>query len=415
MNIDGGRLRADIEANAGYGAIESGTGRGRTALTGTDANRGCRDRLVERMEAAGLDVRIDAVGNVAGRWEPPSADPDLAPVATGSHLDSVPEGGIFDGPLGVYAALEAVRAMQDAGVEPARPIEVVSFTEEEGQRFGGGMLGSAVATGGRSVESALALEDDAGESLEEALEAIGYRGDGRLDASEWDAWLELHVEQDTTLEAAGVPVGIVTTITGIAHYTAVVEGEANHAGATAMDERRDALVAAGEVVRDVERAAKEVVATDSPTAVATVGRLEVSPNATNVVPGRVDLGIDVRDVRRESMDALEGRLERSLARVARDREVDTSLETELDVDPVRMSDRVREVAHRAAETAGIDAMDLPSGAAHDTMHVAGVTDAALLFAPSRDGISHSPDEWTDWEDCATATTVLAEAVADLAT
>ncbi|MFT4891517.1 MAG: N-carbamoyl-L-amino-acid hydrolase [Halobacteriales archaeon] len=415
MNIDGGRLRADIEANAQYGAIESETGHGRTALAGTDANRRCRDRLVERMEEAGLEVRIDAVGNVAGRWEPRSTDPELAPVATGSHLDSVPEGGIFDGPLGVYAALEAVRAMQDAGAEPERPIEVVSFTEEEGQRFGGGMLGSAVATGERSVESALALEDDAGQSLAEALEAIGYRGDGRLDAGEWDAWLELHVEQDTTLETAGVPVGIVTTITGIAHYTAVVEGEANHAGATAMDERRDALVAASEVVRDVERAAKEVAATDSPTAVATVGRLDVTPNATNVVPGRADLGIDVRDVRRESMDVLEGSIERSLDRVAGDRDVETSLETELDVDPMPMSDRVREVAHGAAEKEGIDAMDLPSGAAHDTMHVARVTDAALLFAPSRDGISHSPDEWTDWEDCATATTVLAGAVAELAT
>jgi N-carbamoyl-L-amino-acid hydrolase len=415
MDIDGERLRADLEANAQYGAIESETGHGRTALTGTDANRQCRDRLVEEMEGMGLDVRIDAVGNIVGRWEPPSADPDLAPVATGSHLDSVPEGGIFDGPLGVYASLGTVRAMQESGIEPERPIEVVSFTEEEGQRFGGGMLGSAVATGQQSVESALALEDDDGVTLAEALESMGYRGEGRLDASEWDAWLELHVEQDTTLEAEGVPVGVVTTITGIGHYEAVLEGEANHAGATAMDERRDALAAASEVVRDVERAAREVVATDSETAVATVGRLEVSPNATNVVPGRAEMGIDVRDVRRETMDHLVDRVQKSLHRVADDRPVDASFETEIDVDPVPMSDRVREVVHRAAEEAGIEAMDMPSGAAHDTMHVARVTDATLLFAPSRDGISHSPEEWTDWDDCATATSVLAGAVRDLAT
>jgi N-carbamoyl-L-amino-acid hydrolase len=366
------------------------------------------------MDAAGLQVRIDAVGNVVGRWEPPSADPDLAPVATGSHLDSVPEGGIFDGPLGVYGSLEAVRAMQDAGFEPERPIEVVCFTEEEGQRFAGGMLGSDVAIGARSVESALALADDDGVTLAEALESIGYRGEGNVDASEWDAWVELHVEQDSKLEAADVPVGVVTTITGIAHYEAIVTGEANHAGATAMDERRDALVAASEVVRDVERAAREVVATDSSTAVATVGRLDVGPNATNVVPGRVELGIDVRDVRRESMDHLEDRVRKSLQRVASDRPVDVSLETEADVDPEPMSDRVREAAHRAADRVGVEAMDMPSGAAHDSMHVARVTDAALLFAPSRDGISHSPDEWTDWEDCATAATVLAETVADLA-
>ncbi|MFQ3295052.1 MAG: N-carbamoyl-L-amino-acid hydrolase [Halobacteriales archaeon] len=415
MNIDAERLRKDIEANGEHGAIEIESGHGRTALTGTEANRQCRDQLVERMEAAELEVRIDAVGNVVGRWVPTSADPDLAPIATGSHLDSVPKGGIFDGPLGVYASVESVRAMQDSGFEPDRPIEVVSFTEEEGQRFGGGMLGSAIATGQRSVESALGLEDDQGITLEEALESIGYRGDGRLEASDWDAWLELHVEQDTTLETEGVPVGIVTTITGIAHYEAVVEGEANHAGATAMDERRDALVAASEVVRDVEQAAREVVVTESPTAVATVGRLEVRPNATNVVPGRAELGIDLRDVRRDTMDRLVERVQMSLNRVADVHAVDVTFEPEINVDPVPMSDRVRDVAHRAADQASIEAIDMPSGAAHDTMHVAEVTDATLLFAPSSDGMSHSPAEWTDWEDCAEATSVLAGAIADLTT
>lgn len=412
--VDEARLRADLEANAEFGAIDAEEGRGRTVLAGTEANRRAREHLLDRLRDAGLAVTVDAVGNVSGTWVPPEADPDAAPVAAGSHLDSVPEGGIFDGPLGVYAALEAVRAVQDADLALDRPVTVVSFTEEEGQRFAEGLLGSSVASGVRSVEEALALEDADGVSLREALSDIGARGEGRLDASDWHAWVELHVEQDTQLEAAGVPAGIVTTITGIAHYEATVVGETDHAGATAMDARRDALPAASEVIRDVERAARELVATDSDTAVATVGSVEVAPNATNVVPGMVTMGIDVRDVDRASMDHLADRIEKSLARVARDRPVDTRLERHLDVDPTPMSERVRGAAHAAAADAAIEAIDLHSGAAHDTMHVASVTDAGLLFAPSRDGASHSPREWTDWGDCAAATRVLAGTLARLA-
>jgi len=414
MEIDTDRLQADIEANAEHGEIEVEEGRGRTVLTGTDANRAARETLVDRMEAAGLDVTVDAVGNIAGTWIPESADPDAPPVAAGSHVDSVPEGGIFDGPLGVYAALEAVRAMQDAGVEPARPLVVVSFTEEEGQRFADGLLGSSVAVGDRSVEDALAIEDDDGINLEDALERIGFRGEGRLDASEWDAWYELHIEQDTRLERENVPVGVVTTITGISHCEVEIQGEANHAGATPMDERTDALAAASEVVLDVEAAATNVVETESETAVGTVGSLSVSPNATNVVPGTVELGVDIRDVEYQSMQTIAEATRSSLAIVEADRGVETSFARPFDLEPTPMSESLREAAHRAGETAGVQTIDLHSGAAHDTMHVADVTEAALLFAPSQDGISHNPREWTNWEDCANATRVIAGAMAESA-
>ena len=414
MNVDESRLRADIEANAEHGAIEVEEGRGRTVLTGTEANRGARETLVERMEDAGLDVTVDAVGNIAGTWTPESADPDAAPVAAGSHVDSVPEGGIFDGPLGVYAALEAVRAMQDADVEPTRPLVVVSFTEEEGQRFADGLLGSSVAVGERSVEEALAIEDDEGVTLEAALEGIDFRGEGQLDASEWAGWYELHIEQDTRLERAGVPVGVVTTITGITHCEVEVLGEANHAGATPMDERTDALAAASEVVLDVEAAANDVVDQESETAVGTVGSLDVSPNATNVVPGRVEMGVDIRDIDYQSMQTIVEATRASLSVVEQDRGVETNFERPFDLEPTPMADDLRAAAHRAGEAAGIRTMDMHSGAAHDTMHVAKVTDASLLFAPSVDGISHNPREWTDWEDCARATQVLAGAMTDAA-
>ena len=414
IDVDEERLRTDIEANAEFGALDVPEGRGRTVLTGSEANREARDHLVSRLEDAGLDVRIDAVGNIVGRWTPASADPDAKPVAAGSHLDSVPEGGIFDGPLGVYAALEAVRAMRDAGVEPVRPVEVVSFTEEEGQRFAHGLLGSSVAVGERSVEEALALTAEDGTTLGDALDGMGYRGEGRVDAGGWDAWLELHVEQSERLEAAGVPAGVVTTITGITHCDAEIVGEANHAGATPMPDRTDALAAASEFVLDVERAANEVVAEESETAVGTVGKLVNRPNATNVVPGRVEMGVDVRDVEYDAMNAIVDRARESLARLESERSVETKFHRGFDLEPTPMSERCREAFHAAGEAAGIGTMDLHSGAAHDTMNVAKATDAAMLFAPSRKGISHNPLEWTDWADCAAATRVLAGAMASLA-
>ncbi|WP_096392848.1 Zn-dependent hydrolase [Halorubrum trapanicum] len=431
LPVDADRLRADIEANAAFGRVETDDpeARARTNRTGTEANRRARDRLVERLRDAGLDVTVDAVGNVLGTWTPASADPEAAPVVSGSHLDSVPEGGIFDGPLGVYAALEAVRAMRDEGVEPDRPVGIVSFTEEEGGTFGNGLLGSTVATGELALGEALALSNGEGETLGEALDRIGYRGGSAVDATaptdadgdpttldpaSWAAFYELHVEQDTKLESAGAAAGVVTTITGITHCEAAIEGEANHAGATAMDERTDALAAASEFVLDVEAAANEVVESSSPSAVGTVGSLSVAPNATNVVPGRVEAGVDVRDVEAASMEAIVDAARGSLERLERERGVETEFERPFDVAPTPMSDRLREAAHDAADAAGREAIDLHSGAAHDAMRVARVTDASLLFAPSRDGISHNPREWTDWGDCAAATEVLAGALARVA-
>ena len=417
LPVDDARLRDDIEANAVFGGVEydDPAKRGRTNRAGTEANRAARDRLVERFADAGLDVAVDPVGNILGTWTPPSADPTAAPVVSGSHLDSVTEGGIFDGPLGVYAALESIRAMREAGVEPARPVGVVSFTEEEGGTFGNGLLGSSVATGTLAATDALELTNADGETLGEALERIGYRGDDVIDPSEWAAFYELHIEQDTELEARGADVGVVTTITGITHCEATIEGEANHAGATAMSERTDALAAASEFVLDVEAAANRVVDDESASAVGTVGSLSVSPNATNVVPGRVEAGVDVRDVDAESMETIVGAARESLARLEHDRGVETSFERPFDVAPTPMSDRLRAVAHDAADDAGCTAIDLHSGAAHDAMRVARVTEASLLFAPSRDGVSHNPREWTDWEDCADATAVLAGALARTST
>ena len=407
------RLRDDITRNAEFGAIRADEGHGRTVLTGTDANRRAREYLVDRLEAAGLDVRVDAVGNIIGRWVPDGADPAARAVACGSHLDSVPEGGIFDGVLGVYGGLEAVRALQAAEADIDRPIEVVCFTEEEGGRFSNGVLGSSVASGKRSVEDALALEDD-GVTLEAALAEIGFRGTGRLDASAWDSWLELHIEQGERLQSADAAVGVVSAITGTIRCTAAIEGEADHSGSTAMAERTDALAAASELVLEVERATTDVVAENGDTVVGTVGKLDVAPNAINVVPGRVELGIDVRDVEYESMERIVARVRDCLATLEADRGVETTFERPYDIAPSAMSERCTAALDRAVSAVDVPSISLHSGAGHDTMHIANVTETGMLFAPSRGGFSHSPREWTDWSNCATATRVLTTGVANLA-
>jgi N-carbamoyl-L-amino-acid hydrolase len=408
------RLENDIMRNAEFGKVPDEEGNARTALTGTDANRKARDYFVQRLADAGLDVRIDAVGNVAGRWVPDDADPRASAVASGSHLDSVPRGGIFDGVLGVYGTLEAVRALQEAEATLQRPVDVVCFTEEEGARFSDGVLGSSVASDQRTVEDALALEDDDGVTLEEALTDIGFRGDGRIDASEWDSWLELHVEQSERLEDAGIPIGVVTSITGTIRCSIEVIGEANHSGSTMMGERRDALTAASELVLDIERATNEAVEKYGETVVGTVGQLDVEPNAINVVPGKVELGVDVRDVDYEAMEYIIDQTRASLDRIERERDVRTTFDRPYDIEPIDMADCCLNALTAAATEAGVGSTEIHSGAGHDTMHVAKVTDAGMIFAPSRDGVSHSPLEWTDWSDCAAASRVLALGIAELA-
>ncbi len=414
VTIDSDALRADIERTAAFGAVDAVDGRGRTALPADEANAKARDYLVSRLEEVALDVRIDAVGNIAGRWTPASADPGAAPVAAGSHLDSVPHGGIFDGPLGVYAALEAVRTIQESDIALTQPLEVVCFTGEEGTRFSDGVLGSSVATGKRSVDETLAMTDG-DVTLEDALEGIGYRGTGRLDGSEWDAWLEVHIEQSTRLGDVGVPLGIVTEITGTTRCHVTIEGEADHSGTTGMKERTDALVAASELVQEVERCATEAATTGSGTAVGTVGQFDVDPNAVNVVPGSVTLSLDLRSVEQSEIQTQLETIKRVLEALKAERNVSISCNCTYDVPPTVLAERCRSVVASAAHRCDVETHALHSGAGHDTMQVADVTDAALLFVASENGHSHSPKERADWEDCAAATNVLAQSLIQLAT
>lgn len=411
LTVNAERLRRDIERNGQFGAVATEEGVGRVVLPGTTANQRAREQLVDKMAVAGLSVDVDRVGNIVGTWVPDECRPTAAPVAVGSHLDSVPKGGIFDGPLGVYGGLEAVRTIQEADVTPDHPLAVVCFTAEEGTRFSDGVLGSSVAAGLLDSETALKLSD--GEvTLREALQEIGFHGEGRFDARDWHAWLELHVEQGTRLEQKGIQAGIVTAITGTTRLTGTIEGSAAHSGSTSMADRTDALAAASELVLEMEQAA--ATATDSKTAVATVGELDVDPGVVNVVPGCVEFSIDIRDVEQASIDRLVEHAETTLDGLEADRGVTTTLERPYEITPTEMAPVCRDALHGAGRTLGIETLELHSGAGHDTMQVARATDVGLLFSPSRGGHSHSPREWTDWLDCAAAADVLATALLDIA-
>ena len=413
MQVNEARLQNDLENNASHGRISTSEGFGRTVKTGSTANQKARDYFVSRLEDAGLSVRIDQVGNIIGRWMPETADPDALPVATGSHLDSVPHGGIFDGPLGVYAGIEAIRSLQESGISLRRPIEVVSFTGEEGSRFPP-LIGSSVAASNRTPDEALVEIDSDGTTLKNALKDIGYAGDGVLNASEWDCWLELHIEQGPTLESAKVSAGVVSGISGITQINAWFNGEANHAGTTPMPKRHDALTAAAEFVLNIEAATNEA-RSKSESLVGTAGKFSISPGATNVIPGAAEVGVDIRDINRASMNTVIKAVKESTDRIEAERDVGANHETIIDIDPVGMSERCQDALRDSADTTNIKYIDIHSGAGHDTMHIASATDVGMLFAPSKNGISHSPNEWTSWQDCARATTVLADALGKLAT
>lgn len=411
LTVNKERLKADIEKMAEFGAISSSDGRGRTVLPGTSANRHARQYLVDRMEDAGLQVRVDAVGNIVGRWSPTDTPETRAPVATGSHLDSVPKGGIFDGVLGIFAGLESVRALSESEVTTDRPIDIVSFTGEEGTRFYDGVLGSSVASGLLSVEDALAATDE-GETLEESLEKIGFRGDGRIHAEEWDAWFEIHIDQTSILEDAGHPVGIITSIVGTTRCHITVEGEADHAGTTSMEDRLDPLPAASEIVLGVERSGRDMSDQVGDSAVTTVGSLVIDPGATNVIAETVELSVDIRDVTQENIEQMYESLHSLSVSIEANRGLEIDIDRPYSISPKSMSEELIQLLQRAVQRSGCTQMSMTSGAGHDTMQVANVTDTAMVFVRSRGGHSHSPQEHADWDDCVTATRVLANALAE---
>jgi ureidoglycolate amidohydrolase len=383
-----------------------------TRVLFSEADLRARAYVKELCHAAGLTVREDAVGNTFIRWE--GFESGLAPVATGSHIDAIPNAGAYDGSVGVLGGLEAIRALQRAGFQPRRSIELVIFTAEEPTRFGIGCLGSRLMGGVLTPEHALKLRDKEGRSLEELRSAAGFAGELNsviLAPGHFHAFVELHIEQGPLLEREGIDLGIVTHIAAPASLKILIDGEGGHAGAMLMPDRHDALTAAAELILDLEVAAKATGVIDT---VGTVGVCEVFPGAVNSVPSRVRLETDIRDTDRARRDGVLAKLKSAAAEVAARRGVQISFET-VNADPPATCDAaVLQAVEEAVSASGRSSRRMVSRAYHDSLFVARFAPVAMIFTPCRGGVSHRPDEYASPEWIAGGVEVLARALARLA-
>ena len=405
LDIDADRFRETFETYSEIGATENG-GLHRLALSNADQE--ARDLLVDHMADLDLVVRVDELGNVYGRR--PGRDPDADPVLIGSHLDSQPYGGRYDGQLGVLTALETLRTFEDEGVETDRPVELVNWTNEEGSRFEQAMLGSGVAAGAVDVDHARSLADAEGRTVEGELRRIGYDGDHPAAVTDAHAYLELHVEQGPELERSGASVGVVDGVFGLAWMEATLHGQANHAGPTAMHDRQDALVAATDAASEIHDLPNRL----SEDAVVTVGRMDVSPNSINVIPDEVSFTVDARSYDGDVVAAAPDAVEFEVATVAEREGVDYEFDRLWSIDPLEFSPVVREAVVAGAEAAGVPFRRIVSGAGHDASYMAQATDSGMVFVPSAGGITHAESEFTEWDDCVAGAETYANATLELA-
>lgn len=408
-SIDIERLRGRMEALAAIGADPGG---GITRYAFSPEERAAKDLVGDMLRAAGLSTFEDAAGNLFGRLE--GAEADAPALIVGSHIDTVPNGGMFDGALGVMAAVECVHAIAASGTTIRHPIEVVAFTDEEGARFRRGVFGSKAFTG-VDVSPWAQLRDVWGQDARSVMAAGGVDADRLSDAEREPAtvlaFLELHIEQGEVLSSQGERVGIVEGIVGIRRLVVRFDGVANHAGTTPMAMRRDALLAGAELALATEAIAVAAGAG----AVGTVGTFEVTPGAANVIPGSTELNVEFRALDPDVLARCIVDARERARGIASTRQLAVELEETVDTPPVMMDSRLVDRLVRAARASNTSVLRMPSGAGHDAMILAQRYPTAMLFVPSRDGISHNPAEWTDWDDIGPATQLLCDTMIDVAT
>ncbi len=400
VRADPERMQSRIEALAQFGRNPEG---GISRVAFSDADIAARQWLVQEMKALGLEVRTDVAGNLFGRRA--GTDNALPVILFGSHIDSVPGGGNYDGQVGVVGALEVVQLMNENDISTRHPLEVVSFTDEEG-----GLTGSRAMIG-KLTDPAMALISNSGLSIRDGLLRVGGNPDriaeARRDPQTLHAFLELHIEQGAFLHEDGVDIGVVEGIVGIRQWDTTVEGVANHGGTTPMNRRQDALVAASQIVLATNRIALELEGRQ----VATVGKIQAFPGAPNVIPGKVVMSLEIRDLDAEKMQQVFDQIQTKSQRIAKDSGVRVSF-AEIDTasPPAPTAESVREVVARAADSLGYSYRRMPSGAGHDAQDLATITPTGMIFVPSVDGVSHSPYEATKAEDMARGASVLLHSI-----
>src|SRR3989440_11407039 len=403
LKIDGERLWSELMETASIGGTPKG---GICRLTLTDLDRQVRDWFRTRAEALACIVTIDDMGAMFARR--PGQRADIPAIAMGSHLDTQPTGGKFDGVLGVLGALEALRTLVQAGYETFAPIEVVNWTNEEGSRFAPAMVASGVFAGAFTRDWALSREDRSGVTFGSALEAIGYRGNEPCGQHPLSAFFELPIEQGPILEAEGKDIGIVIGVQGMRWYEVTVTGEAAHTGATPMRLRKNALLGAARLVERINAIAER----HAPAALGAVGLMEVRPNSRNVVPGEVFFCVDLRHPDAVVLDQIETEFTASLREICDPIGLAVSSSRIWDQPPVRFDAGCVASVRRAAELSGFSAQEIISGAGHDAAYVSRMAPTAMIFVPCRDGISHNEAEFTSREQCAAGAQVLLQTVLD---
>ncbi|HLS69159.1 MAG TPA: Zn-dependent hydrolase [Kiloniellales bacterium] len=382
LRINGERLWESLMEMAKVGATEKG---GNCRLALTDLDRDGRDLFVRWCKEAGCSIQIDKMGNIFARR--PGRNDSLPPVMTGSHLDTQPTGGRFDGVYGVLAGLEVIRSLNDLNYDTEHPVEVVVWTNEEGSRFAPAMVSSGVFAGVFDLEYGLSRKDPEGKTIGQELARIGYAGDAEV-GKPVHAFFEAHIEQGPILEAEEKTIGVVTDAQGVRWYEVTVTGQESHAGPTPMDRRRDALLGAARMVDLVNRIGLE----QAPSACSTVGMLDVHPNSRNVIPGRVIFTVDLRHPDDEVLESMEAKLRQGIE------EIGTGIGLEVEVErifcyaPIHFDEGCSEIVRTAAEDLGYSHRNMISGAGHDACYLSRVAPTSMIFIPCVDGISHNEVE-----------------------
>lgn len=405
--VNGERLASRLDELSRIGLLDSG---GVTRPGYSAEEKKAKELVIKWMKNAGLTVTADGAGNVFGRLEGNTEGPSIA---SGSHVDSVPNGGHFDGPLGVLSALEVVESWKETGYIPEKPYEVVIFSDEEGSRFKSSLTGSRAFMGQLKPEEMDSLRDENGKSFRDVLNEYGSSAEACLKAGEnrreIETFVEVHIEQGKVLERENQPVGVVKGIAGPASLEVTFTGEAGHAGNTPMAGRKDPLVAASLFVAAIEKFPKQV----SDTAVATVGKLNVHPNGFNVIAQKVILTVDIRDIFEETRDQLLDQIKTKAVKIAEERSIDVQMKLNAKIKPLPIHESLQAGIAESLTKFNINPVYIPSGAGHDTMIVGTEMPAAMLFVRSRDGISHNPREWTSLNDCVHGVHVLKDFVEGL--
>ncbi len=405
IKVNGQRLWESLMEMAQLGATEKG---GVCRLALTDVDKAARDLFVKWCEEAGCTVSVDTMGNIFARRA--GKNDALPPVMTGSHIDSQPTGGKFDGIYGVLAGLEVIRTLNDLGYETEAPIEVSAWTNEEGSRFAPAMIASGVFGGEFTLEEGLACADQDGKTIGEELKRIGYAGDMACGGRKVGAFFEAHIEQGPILEAEEKTIGVVQGVQGIKWYEITVTGMESHAGTTPMERRKDALVGTAEMI-----AASRQVATDNlPDSRSTVGMMEVSPNSRNVIPGSVFFTVDLRHPDADTLAAMGEAYRAACEKIAADSGLSLAFEEIWYSPPVKFADTCVGAVQRAADSLGFANRAITSGAGHDAVYISRVAPTGMIFIPCEDGISHNEIEAATPDDVAAGCDVLLNAMVEVA-